>query len=144
MNRSYRPFVATALFCGLMTFAAIAGAAAKGDHAFTRVGGVLACQTAVLLACGFFAMRGAAIGTSVRIAACLPSYAAAALAVGLALERGLSARYAPDLLVLAVILGFQGRAFAAHISTSLHPVPVPALRSRIVVRLRDGVHPPDE
>lgn len=144
MNHSHRPFVATALFCGLMTFAAIAGAASKGDHAFTSVGCVLACQTAVLLACGVFARRGAAIGMPFRIAACLPSYAAAALAVGLALERGLSARYAPDLLVLAVILAFQGRAFAAHISTSLHPSPVVALRSRIVVRLRDGALPPRE
>ena len=84
------------------------------------------------------------IGMPFRIAACLPSYAAAALAFGLALERGLSARYAPDLLVLAVILAFQGRAFAAHISTSLHPSPVPALRSRIVVRLREGALPPGE
>lgn len=145
MNRTHRPFVATALFSGLMSIVAVAGAAARGDDAFTRVGGVLACQTAILLACGFCAKRGATFGTPVRIAAaCLPSYAAAALAVGLALERGLSARYALDLLVLAAILVFQGRAVAAHISTSLQPALVPALHSRIVVRLRDGALPPGE
>lgn len=145
MSRSYRPFVATALFSGLMTLAALAGAAAKGDEAFARVGGVLACQTAVLLACGFCAKRGATVDTPIRIAAaCLPSYAASALSVGLSLERGLSARYALDLLVLAAILVFQGRAFATHISASLQPALVPAIRSRIVVRLRDGALPPGE
>lgn len=145
MNPTHRPFVATALFSGLMSIATVAGAAARGDDALARVGGVLLCQAAVLLACGFGARRGAALGTQFRIAAaCLPSYAAAALAAGSALDRGLSAGYATDLLVLSVILAFQGRAFTAHIWSSTQPALAPALRSRIVVRLRGDALPPAE
>lgn len=141
MIHAYRPFVTTALFSGTMSLGAFAGAVTRDDDAFSQIGCALACQAAVLIASGFCVKPGTAFWTPARIVAvCLPSFAAAALGVALALERGLWARHSLDLLLFAAVLACQGRAFAAHISDSdrpAQPAMAHSMRSRLVVRLRD-------
>lgn len=141
MIHAFRPFFNATLFCGMMSLGAFAGAAARADDAFSILGCALACQGAVMLAAGLCVKPGTAFWTRTRIhAVCMPSYAAAALGFGMALDRGFAARHALDLAVFGVILAFQGRMFAAHIAgTDRRPEPALAtsMRARIVVPL-DG------
>lgn len=143
MIHAFRPLLNAALFSGAMSLGALVGAAARDDGAFAILGCALACQGAVMLAAGLGVRPGTAFWTGSRIlAVCMPSYAAAALGIGLALERGLAARHALDLAVFGVILAFQGRMFAAHIAgTDRRPEPALATssRARIVVHLDDEV-----
>jgi hypothetical protein len=141
---AFRPFLNATLFSGVMSLGAFAGAAARDDDAFAVLGCALACQGAVLLAAGLCAKPGETFWTKTRIlAVCAPSYGAAALGFGLALDRGLAARHTLDLAVFGVILAFQGRMFAAHIAgTDRRPEPALAtsMRARLVVPL-DGQTP---
>jgi len=138
---AFRPLLNAALFSGVMSLGAFIGAAARDDGAFAFLGYALACQGAVMLAAGLGVRPGAAFWTRGRIlAVCMPSYAAAALGIALAIDRGLAARHALDLVVFGAILAFQGRMFASHIAgTDRRPEPAFAtsMRARIVVPL-DG------
>lgn len=141
MIHAFRPFLNATLFSGVMAAGAFAGSAARGDDAFAVLGCALACQGAVMLAAGLCVKPGIAFWTRTRIAAvCAPSYVAAALGFGQALERGVAARHALDLVVFGVILAFQGRMFAAHIAGTdrrLEPALATSMRSRLVVPLDD-------
>lgn len=136
MNRHSRAFRNAAAFSGLMTAGAIVGSCTRADGAFAVLGCTIACQTAAMLAAW---ISGADARTWTRgrtLAACLPSYAAAATAVGIALERGLTGRHTVDFVVMAAILVLQGRMFAAHISGADGSRDVEPIRTRILVPSR--------
>ena len=141
MNYHSRAFRNAAAFSGLMAAGAFAGSYTRTDGAFAVLGGAMACQTAVMLA-AWIAGADARTWTRGRIlAACLPSYAAAATGLGLALGRGVMGLHVTDFLVLAAILVFQGRMFAAHISGADGSRNAEPIRARVLVpsRSRDAV-----
>lgn len=116
MNRHTRTFRNAAAFSGLMATGAIVGSCTRADGAFAVLGCAMACQTAAMLAVWISGSDARAWKRGRTLAACLPSYAAAATAFGIALDRGLTGRHAVDFVVMAAILILQGRMFAAHIS----------------------------
>lgn len=113
MNRTFRNVCA---FSGMMAGVAFVASYAREDMAFAVLGGAIACQTALTLAAW---ISGADARTWPRrriLAACLPSFAAAAASLGLVIWRGFMGLHTADFLVLAGILVLQGRMFADHIS----------------------------
>lgn len=118
MNHHTRAFRNAAAFSGLMATGAIVGSCTRADGAFAVLGCAMACQTAAMLAAWITGSDARAWKRGRTLAACLPSYAAAATAFGIALDRGLTGRHAIDFVVMAAILVLQGRMFAAHISSA--------------------------
>lgn len=118
MNHHTRAFRNAAAFSGLMATGAIVGSCTMADGAFAVLGCAMACQTAAMLAAWITGSDARAWKRGRTLAACLPSYAAAATAFGIALDRGLTGRHAIDFVVMAAILVLQGRMFAAHISSA--------------------------
>jgi hypothetical protein len=116
MNHHTRAFRNAAAFSALMATGAIVGSCTRADGAFAVLGCAIACQTAAMLAAWISGSDARAWKRGRTLAACLPSYAAAATALGIALNRGLTGRHAFDFAVMAAILVLQGRMFAAHIS----------------------------